>query len=511
MDKKTILAVGLSIAVLLVFQIFFAPKQAATPKTDNTKQTTKTTQKESVKKSENTQTSEKTNQKTTQSSLFRAKEVTIQNKNIKLIINEITGNLIEADVLSFNGKTLKNINFKTDSNEYFTLTTGVENKFKVKDIQNNGKKITLVAESDNYIVTKTYELKDEGYLVDFTTEFYNKSDGTLTIPLVAQIGPGLGDIEANDRYIFTGPIMYDGKKIYDEKQALKKTVTEEKPLWIGYTSKYYLFAVAGKHFEKGIFKPVGNKTAVIQGQEIVALQPNTKEKRTFHIFVGPKQYDLLKSVGYGFEKSIAFGIFAFLAIPMLKTLIFLHSFVGNYGVAIILLTIIIKIITYPLTLKSMVSMKKMQQYQPKIQAIKEKYKGDQQKINAATMELYKKEGINPVGGCLPMFLQIPIFFALYKALMVAIELNGAPFFGWIVDLSAKDPYYITPILMGITMFLQQKLSPAAGDKMQQRLFLAMPIIFTFLFLSFPAGLVVYWLTNNILTIIQQMFINKKFA
>ena len=162
-------------------------------------------------------------------------------------------------------------------------------------------------------------------------------------------------------------------------------------------------------------------------------------------------------------------------------------------------------------MKGMNSMKAMSKLQPEITSLREKFKNDPQKLNAATMELYRKHKVNPFSGCLPLLIQIPIFFALYKALLLSIELKGAPFFGWLVDLSAKDPYYITPIIMGVTMFIQQKMTPTTADPMQQKIFLIMPIVFTFLFLNFPSGLVIYWLTNNVLTIIQQYFVNKKSA
>jgi YidC/Oxa1 family membrane protein insertase len=196
---------------------------------------------------------------------------------------------------------------------------------------------------------------------------------------------------------------------------------------------------------------------------------------------------------------------------MLKFMIYIYDFTKNYGVAIIILTIVVKLLTYPLTIKSMASMKKMQAIQPKLMELRAKFKNEPQKLNAAMMELYRKHGVNPMSGCLPMIIQIPIFFALYKALLVSVELKGSPFIFWITDLSAKDPYYITPIIMGITMFIQQKMTPSTMDPMQQKLFLFMPIIFTFLFLNFPSGLVIYWLTNNILSIAQQYYINKKIS
>ncbi|NTW07562.1 MAG: membrane protein insertase YidC, partial [Syntrophaceae bacterium] len=195
--------------------------------------------------------------------------------------------------------------------------------------------------------------------------------------------------------------------------------------------------------------------------------------------------------------------------PLLWVLNFIHNYIANYGLAILVLTLLIKIIFWPLGNLSYKSMQEMKNLQPKIAELKERYKNDQQKIGAETMALYKAHHVNPLGGCLPMLIQIPIFFGLYKALLYSIELRHSPFFWWIQDLSAKDPYYITPIIMGATQFIQQKMTPTMGDPMQAKLMLFMPVIFTFFFLNFPSGLVIYWLFNNIFSIGQQYYMNKK--
>jgi len=193
---------------------------------------------------------------------------------------------------------------------------------------------------------------------------------------------------------------------------------------------------------------------------------------------------------------------------MLHALKFFYGYIPNFGIGIIIITVILKIVFFPLTHKSYKSMKEMSKLQPKMAALKEKFKNDKEGLNKAIMELYREHRVNPLGGCLPMIIQIPVFFALYKALMFSIELRHAPFMLWITDLSDKDPYYITPLLMGLTMFIQQKMSPSNMDEMQQKIMLALPVVFTFMFLTFPSGLVLYWLVNNILTIGQQMYINK---
>jgi YidC/Oxa1 family membrane protein insertase len=242
---------------------------------------------------------------------------------------------------------------------------------------------------------------------------------------------------------------------------------------------------------------------------------------TVTAFMGAKDYERLAAQGLGFEKTVRWGTWGFLARPLLRALqwIFDHV-VGNYGWAIVLLTVLIKIILLPLTHKSYVSMQKMAAINPKMQAIRNSYRGKmrdkngrmnveaQQKMNQEIMALYQREGVSPMGGCLPIALQFPVLLAFYNLLSTAVELHGAPWMAWITDLSAHDPYYVLPIVMGVSQFVQTKMTPMAGDPMQRKIFLAMPLVFTVLFLGFPSGLVLYWLTNNLLTILQTMVYNR---
>ena len=197
-----------------------------------------------------------------------------------------------------------------------------------------------------------------------------------------------------------------------------------------------------------------------------------------------------------------------IAAPLFKVLSFIHGWVGNWGIAIILLTMLIKLLFFPLSAASYKSMAKMKVLGPKLQKLKEQYGDDKAKMNQAMMELYKTEKVNPLGGCLPIVIQIPVFIALYWVLLAAVELRHAPFFGWIKDLSAADPFYILPVLMGATMFLQTKLNPTPPDPIQAKIMLYMPLVFSVMFLWFPAGLVLYWTVNNLLSIWQQWQINR---
>jgi len=233
---------------------------------------------------------------------------------------------------------------------------------------------------------------------------------------------------------------------------------------------------------------------------------------SFHGYLGPKEYKTLKSITPILTNVIEYGWFTFASKPLFQFLSFLHGIFGNWGWSIIALTLTVRIILYPLTYKGMVSMQKIKELSPKLKEIKEKYKGDPQRMNAATMEMYKKHNANPLGGCLPMLLQIPIFFAIYRVLLNAVELQGAPWMLWVTDLSRMDEYYVLPILMGASMFFQQRLTPNNfTDPMQEKIMKYLPVIFTFFFLTFPSGLVLYWFVNNLFSIAQQFIVNQQFA
>ena len=244
-------------------------------------------------------------------------------------------------------------------------------------------------------------------------------------------------------------------------------------------------------------------------------------KQTVRVYVGPKSQPLLEAADPSLDKLIDLGFFSPLARPMLQFLRLLNGLVHNYGVTIILTTILIKIVFWPLTQTSYKSMQAMQKLQPKLKELQVVYKDDRQALNRAMMQLYREHKVNPMGGCLPMVLQIPVFFAFYNALLYAIELRHAPFVCWhtelwwigrgICDLSVYDPSYVTPVLMGITMFIQQKMTPTTGDPAQAKIMQFMPLMFLMFFLKAPAGLVIYWLVNNLLSIAQQLFINRTHA
>ncbi|MEF3191506.1 MAG: membrane protein insertase YidC [Campylobacterales bacterium] len=226
-------------------------------------------------------------------------------------------------------------------------------------------------------------------------------------------------------------------------------------------------------------------------------------------YIGPKEVARVAAIDPKLTDIVEYGFFTFIAKPIFAGLAWIEREVGNWGWAIVVMTIIIRLVLFPLTYRGMVSMSKIKELAPKLQEIREKYKGDPQKLNIHVMELYQKHKVNPLGGCLPILLQIPIFFAIYRVLLNAIELKGAPWIFWIDDLSAMDPYFILPILMGLTMYIQQKITPTSfTDPMQEKVFMWLPVIFTFFFVTFPAGLTLYWFVNNLFSIVQQYGINK---
>ncbi len=272
--------------------------------------------------------------------------------------------------------------------------------------------------------------------------------------------------------------------------------------WMAIDFNYHLFATVFKD------KQALRYTATEGGVVAADFAQPVKEFSFDYVFL-KKNYDDLIALGDKLEMSVDFGFFGVIAVPMLRAMQWLYRFIPNYGIAIIILTLLMRLVLYPLQHKSAKSMKKMQQLQPQLQKIKEKYKDDQQRVQKETMELFKREKANPMGGCLPLLLQMPVFFAIYRVLYSAVELVDAPFFGWITDLSAKDPYYVFPVLLTITMFLQQKMMPTAStDPNQKKIMMAMPLVFGFIMKDMPSGLVLYIFVSTLFAIIQQYLTNK---
>ena len=371
----------------------------------------------------------------------------------------------------------------------------------------NTDSLTLAKGSDRGELVFTYSSNVMSIKKKFT--FYNDdfradlSIETANVPAyLLPVGTDFGVYDKKQSE-HKGPVILidSDRKEFDDKQSQRQDLSGY-IRWIAQEDKYFTAALM----------PVSQNDGAVVWKEGASAEIAFRvkqQKQDFVFYAGPKEYDRLKKLNQGLEHIIDFGWFSIVAMPLFWVLKYIHSFTGNYGWAIILVTIAVRIPFILILNKSQQSMKKLQKIQPMMNDIKEKYKKDPQRMQKEMMALYKTHKVNPVGGCLPMFLQIPVFVALYNVLAKAIELRGAPFALWITDLAVKDPYYIMPITMGATMVIQQKMTPSTMDPTQAKMMMLMPIVFTFMFLSFPSGLVLYWLVNNVLGIIQQYYTNKK--
>ncbi len=375
-------------------------------------------------------------------------------------------------------------------------------------------------------VIKTYTLSYDSYRIDLDIQVINNTthplDDNLALVLENRFPPSTSNSRA-----FQGALRFiDGK--YKET-ALGKIDKEEvltgKIKWGALADTYFMGAIVPLEEQQIVSLKMSKPAPEFLKMTFVAppwtLAPKEEKQIRYALYFGPRDTRILQPLGLELEKAVNFGFFDIISKPLLWVLRFFNGFLNNYGWSIIILTILVKILFWPLTHKSYKSMKDMQKLQPKIAKLREKYKDNKEKLNQETMALYKTYKVNPMGGCLPMVIQIPVFFALYSLLGYAIELRHAPFFLWINDLSAPDrlpigiqiPYVgngipVLTLLMGASMFIQQKMTPTTGDPTQAKMMLFLPVIFTFMFINFAAGLVLYWLVNNVLSIGQQYYINK---
>jgi len=383
----------------------------------------------------------------------------------------------------------------------------------VVNVENGDVVVSFTAIANGLRVVKSYTFHPDSYSFDIKLDLTNDSSTPITGHLNLSLVTHWDKDAKSKMYSFVGPITYTGEKLEEDKpKDLESSpkIYKSNVVWSGYTTKYFLNTVYPNQKVDQLFISAGdgfveNKFSSAQ----INLLDNQKASFDYTAYFGPKQSEYLAASGHQFDKAIDYGFFHPLAKPLMDVLKFFYGFIGNYGFAVILLTVCIKLLFWPLTQKSYKSMKGMQKLQPEMKKMREKYGKDKQKLNQEMMRFYKENKVNPLGGCLPMVIQIPVFFALYRVLLGSIELRHAPFMLWITDLSARDPYYITPLIMGVTMFIQQKMQPTNMDPTQAKIMLFMPVVFTFMFLNFPAGLVLYWLTNNLLTILQQYLIRRQ--
>ncbi len=365
-------------------------------------------------------------------------------------------------------------------------------------------------------VRKTYTFRRGSYAVDLRYDVANRSAdawrGASYVQIRKRNTPKERSMTDVDTYSFVGPVIYDGKS-YDK---LKVKDLAEEPLqatyaegWVAAIQHHFLAAaIPGSTratYSGTVRNNVFSLSAIGDPVDVAAGATGTFEDT---LFVGPKLQDQLKETAPGLRLTVDYGWLTIISQPLFWVLSKIHGFVGNWGWAIILLTILIKLAFYKLQETSGRSMAKMRKLQPRLKALQERYGEDRQKLSQAMMELYRKEKVNPASGCLPILVQMPVFLALYWVLLESVEMRQAPWALWIDDLSARDPYFILPLLMGVTMFVQQKLNPAPPDPIQAKIMMVLPVVFTVFFAFFPAGLVLYWFVNNLLSIAQQWHINR---
>ena len=438
--------------------------------------------------------------------------------------NSVTTYIATSGLIGQNG---------TDSSEGRPIYQTTQDTYRLEEGQDK-LLVNLTLDQTGVKITKQYQFTRNDYLIGVEYFVDNQTNSTWQAAFYGQIKRDNSKAPTEATGMGMSPYLGFATRTSEDRfkkigfdDLDKSTSFSEQGGWVAMIQHYFLSAWVFDDQSKTdyrFFKSSNSQLNVAEGVEAnTAIEPNTSGSIKASFYAGPKDQYELEKISEGLDLSVDYGFLWMIAQPLYALLYFinngvLHLFgssfdifggVGNWGFAIILLTIIVKLCFYSLNVKAYTSMAKMRAIQPKMLALKDRYGDDRQKMSQETMALYKKEGVNPLGGCLPMLVQMPVFIALYWVLMESVELRHAPFIGWIKDLSAMDPYFILPAVMGISMWLQQKMQPAPPDPMQAKVMQFLPIIFTFFFLFFPAGLVLYWVVNNIITIIQQWYITRK--
>lgn len=381
--------------------------------------------------------------------------------------------------------------------------------------------VELVGEADGVTVRKRFTFTGNTYPFEIAIAASGAPAGYSEIG-VAWAKAADPTAAAGEHAIFDQTVLLAGKKLVQSPYAdlADGSITPAPVAWTGYSGTYFLAAmIPDTDYAQRLWQKLRDHTV-----EVKFLFPLTTGKQDIKLtaYIGPKDFDVLGTVGHDLSRAVDLGWFGFIAVGFLHVFKLSHAITGNFGVDIILLTVLIKVLFMPLTQKSFKSMQEMQKLQPQMAKIREKFKDNSEQMNTEIMELYRRHKVNPLGGCLPMLLQLPVFFGLYSALMNTVELRHAPFFLWINDLSAPDrlgslaiPFIQNPgipvltLLMGASMFVQQWMTPTSADPQQRQVMMIMPIMFTVMFVNFPSGLSLYWLVNNVLTIAQQYYMNRQ--
>ena len=542
MEKRVILALVLSLLVLFAYQFFFEKWIAPPPPAEKAVKDEALPAQAEKKSEEGTTVSPIKREEPVSAPRYAEELVTVETPLYKAVFSNKGGGIKSWKLKNYREsleQTSSNVEMITPELEEYPLQDKIIRDAASEDVYfkpsrtnvelNIGQSEELVfsgVSKDGLRIEKKYIVSANSYTIQAETTVSNTSANQIEGRLSTSLVSGIPFIKSR-----TGRSYHNGPILRSDKEVLRKDIKEgEEALtgkinWIGLEDMYFISAVIPKKIENAAFSTVTTKDLVMtKVAASLNMPPNTSANIGYVVYVGPKEMDILKAQGVHLEDSIDLGWFTFLAKPLLVSMNYLFRYISNYGLIIILITVIIKILFHPLTKKSLDSMKEMQKVQPQIMALRERYKDDKEKMNRELMELYKRYKINPLGGCLPMVLQIPVFIALYNVLGSAIELRHSPFMLWIKDLSAPDTLFghipagipmiggfalgPLPILMGATMLIQQKMTPSTMDPAQAKMMLIMPIIFSFMFLNFPSGLVLYWLVNNVLSISQQYYIQK---
>jgi len=556
MEKRVLLAIVLSIIVLVLWEKFFIPKRKPTVPTTapEIEKTTPTPVKpDTVSPQQPQPPVSETPPVATPSfppqAAHTGKDVVVEAPLYRAVFTE-TGARLKSFVLKNFRETIdKNspgkelvkttrieelplpFNFVNNPVAALNLAPYVADKARIKVVEGENIPLTFRYEAPGWLrITRNYLFYPDKYLIDLSINVENlSSQAWENAPTLSLINLPISS-SGGSRYAFQGPALFANDELQEVKiKKIKGDTQFPGPIdWVAYTSQYFTMAVvpidlAPNHSQ---LKALDTERQMVETTLVgpkITLQPGVQQEFRFKLYMGPKEESYLKAADPKLKDMINYGWFDVIAQPLLKFLKLTNRVTHNYGVDIIILTLLIKILFWPLTHKSYVSMQQMKKLQPKMQKIREKYKDDKEKMNQEVMQMYRTHKVNPVGGCLPMLLQIPVFFALYRVLYSALAIRHAPFMLWINDLSAPDRLYlgfdipylgglpVLTLLMGVSMFAQQKMSPTTGDPRQEKMMLMMPVVFTVFFVNFPSGLVLYWLVNNVLSIGQQYYINKKAA
>jgi|WetSurMetagenome_2_1015567.scaffolds.fasta_scaffold00076_24 YidC/Oxa1 family membrane protein insertase len=528
MDKNMMLAIGLSIAIVVGFQYFL--KDLIMPESPKT-EVAKTEEKAAVVKAEpaDSKTDKKKTSKTALKQVVREPEtrvkaektIVVENDLYKVVLSSRGASVREVELKNYKDKDGNRLLFKSDDKlpalamgfddelQYATADFEVTGSDVKLDDKQKSADIVFEYKSGEIRVKRTLTFTHGDYAIGVRDEVKGHSSYFVIV------GKNFGIVEKQNADHF-GPVLLKDSELITFTTADVKKATKlytEKVKWIAQEDKYFAAIIVPK-------SPIEEARAwAKEGDALIGFKAKGGDS-SYIFYTGPKELSVLEKYNSGMEHIIDFGIFSIVARPLFWLLNWINSLVGNYGWALIIFTFVTRLPFIPLIQKGQKSMKKMGDIQPKLVALREQFKKDPERMQKEVMAMYKKHKINPVGGCLPMVLQIPFFIALYAILSTAIELRQAPFIWWIKDLSEPDnlfgemmgwPFVLgpLPLLMGATMFLMQKMTPSSADPMQQKMMLILPVIFTFMFLNFSSGLVLFWLISNVLSIIQQFFINRE--